>query len=228
VRCIFVLDVFNGAVVHAVRGERSRYEPIDKYSKIVSTSVPLEILKVISPRDVYVADLNLITKSGDNLSVIAEISRIYETMADIGISHAKDLSLLPNSAVPVLGTETSSLKLIENSANHKDIIVSIDMKRRKVLTNDPNIVCSPLELIQKLNSLPIKSVILLDLDKVGTSSGLDRNFLEKAALISDHPLILGGGVKGMDDLDTLDDLNFFGALVATAIHNGNIPLELLH
>jgi phosphoribosylformimino-5-aminoimidazole carboxamide ribotide isomerase len=62
---------------------------------------------------------------------------------------------------------------------------------------------------------------------VGTSIGLDRDFLEKAVFASDHPLILGGGVKGPEDLNTLKDLGFGGALVATAVHSGNIPLEMV-
>jgi len=58
VRCIFVLDILNGAVVHAVRGERNLYEPIAGYSKIVSSSEPLDILHELRPQEVYIADLN--------------------------------------------------------------------------------------------------------------------------------------------------------------------------
>jgi uncharacterized protein related to proFAR isomerase len=73
----------------------------------------------------------------------------------------------------------------------------------------------------------LAGVILLELDRVGTSAGLDRAFLEKAVSVSDHALILGGGVKGIEDLQVLEDLGFRGALVATAVHNGRIPLEML-
>jgi phosphoribosylformimino-5-aminoimidazole carboxamide ribotide isomerase len=227
VRSIFVLDVFNGAVVHAVRGERSLYEPIDRYSRIVSSSDPLAVLREIMPKEVYVADLNLLTGSGDNLAAISNISRIAKTMADIGISLADDMDYLPEGITPVLGTETASMNLMEDSALQRDIVVSIDMKRRKVLTRDPDLMLAPLEVIRRLNGFPIDGVILLELDRVGTSIGLDTDFLEKAVSVSDHPLILGGGVKGMEDLRTLEDLGFRGALVATAVHNGKIPLETI-
>jgi phosphoribosylformimino-5-aminoimidazole carboxamide ribotide isomerase len=227
VRCIFVLDVFNGAVVHAVRGERSLYEPIGRYSRIVSSSEPLGVLKEIRPKEVYVADLNLLTGSGDNLAAISDISRIAKTMADIGISLADDMDYLPLGITPVLGTETASMNLMEDSALQRDIVVSIDMKRRKVLTRDPDLMLAPLEVIRRLNGFPIDGVILLELDRVGTSIGLDMDFLEKAVSVSDHPLILGGGVKGMEDLRALEDLGFRGALVATAVHNGKIPLETI-
>jgi phosphoribosylformimino-5-aminoimidazole carboxamide ribotide isomerase len=137
------------------------------------------------------------------------------------------MDYLPLGITPVLGTETSSMNLMEDSALQRDIVVSIDMKRRKVLTRDPDLMLAPLEVIRRLNGFPIDGVILLELDRVGTSIGLDTDFLEKAVSVSDHPLILGGGVKGMEDLRALEDLGFRGALVATAVHNGKIPLETI-
>ena len=120
------------------------------------------------------------------------------------------------------------MNLMEDAALQRDIVVSIDMKRKKVLTRDPEVMlATPLDVIRRLNGFPIDGVILLELDRVGTSSGLDTDFLEKAFSVSDHPLILGGGVKGVEDLRTLEDLGFRGALVATAVHNGKIPLETI-
>lgn len=227
-RCIFVLDIFNGAVVHAVRGERSRYEAIEKYSKIVSTSDPARILREICPKEVYIADLNRLTGSGENLAIIDEISRVTKTMADIGISNANDLVHLSSTVSLILGTETAPLKLMEELALLRNTIVSIDMKNKKVLGRDPDLAASaPLQVLRRLNCLSLDAVILLELDRVGMSVGLDREFLEKAVSISEHPLILGGGVKGVEDLQTLEDLGISGALVATAVHNGTIPIEML-
>jgi phosphoribosylformimino-5-aminoimidazole carboxamide ribotide isomerase len=101
------------------------------------------------------------------------------------------------------------------------------MLRSRVITRDPELMLAPLEVIRRLNGIPIDGVILLELDRVGTSLGLDTDFLEKAVSVSDHPLILGGGVKGVGDLRTLEGLGFRGALVATAVHNGKIPLETI-
>jgi len=225
VRCIFVLDILNGAVVHAVRGERSRYEPIAGFSQIVSTSEPLGILQELRPREVYVADLNLLTGRGDNLAAIKKISTMARTMADTGISKAGDLDRLPASISAILGTETASLQLIEDAARECRVVVSIDMMKRKVLAHDPELAGqTPLQLLQRLNGLNLESVILLEMDKVGTSAGLDRQFLEEAASAAKHPLILGGGVKGEDDLQALQEMGFAGALLATAVHNGRIPV----
>jgi phosphoribosylformimino-5-aminoimidazole carboxamide ribotide isomerase len=226
VRCIFVLDILNGAVVHAVRGERRCYEPIDRSSGIVSTSLPLRILKELEPREVYVADLNRLMGEGDNSAIIEAISAKTKTMADIGISSRKDLDSLPEAVSPILGTETASLGLIKEAALKRKIVVSIDMKGGNVLARDPLLAgLAPLQILQVLNDLTLEAVILLELSRVGTSSGLDLEFLEKAAAQSKHPLILGGGVKDEEDLLALEGMGFSGALVATAVHNGKIPLE---
>ncbi|OPY55234.1 MAG: 1-(5-phosphoribosyl)-5-((5-phosphoribosylamino)methylideneamino) imidazole-4-carboxamide isomerase [Methanosaeta sp. PtaU1.Bin112] len=225
-RCIFVLDILNGAVVHAVRGERGCYEPIACFSRIVSSSEPLGIIQEIRPREVYIADLDLLMGRGDNLPVIEQISSWTKAMADTGISRACELDNLPASASIVLGTETASLSLIEAAAMRKEIIVSIDMKKRMILSRDPQLAeMTPLQLLKRLNDLALQGVILLELDRVGTSAGIDMQFLEEARATAGHPLILGGGVKGEEDLMALEEIGFSGALLATALHNGQIPLK---
>jgi phosphoribosylformimino-5-aminoimidazole carboxamide ribotide isomerase len=224
-RCVFVLDLFNGSAVHAVRGEREKYQPIGAKSKVVGTSDPLSILEALRPKEVYVADLDRITGSGDNLALIGEMAKNAETMADVGISSVEELELLPLDCRPVLGTETGSFDLLKRATSKREVTVSLDLFGGEVLTRDPSLKVSPLDLIWRLNPLPIKEIILLALDRVGTSTGLDEAFLRKAADLSDHPILLGGGVKDGSDLDRLEDLGLAGALVATAVHGKSIPLE---
>ena len=230
-RCIFVLDILNGAVVHALRGERKSYRPITEFSRVVTTSEPLGVLRKLRPREVYVADLNLITGNGDNLAAIGEISRMAKAMVDIGIFRRSDLDRLPPEVTAVLGTETASLSLIEEAAAELirrggRAVVSIDMKKGRLLTSDPGLAGrEPISLLKSLNLLDLEAVLLLDLERVGASTGLDTVFLKAAAEASRHPLILGGGIKGEEDLEALEDMGFAGALVATAVHNGRIPLS---
>ena len=230
-RCIFVLDILNGAVVHALRGERNSYRPIAEFSSIVSTSEPVDLLRTLRPREVYVADLDRLTGRGDSLDLIARISGMAKTMADIGICRASDLDLLPPAASPVLGTETAPLSLIREASARADsggrrAVVSIDMRGGKLVACDPALAeIKPLNLLKTFNPLNIEAVILLDLSRVGAEAGLDKPFLQVAAEASEHPLILGGGIRGEADLAALEDLGCAGALVATAVHNGRIPLS---
>ncbi|MGB9901429.1 HisA/HisF-related TIM barrel protein [Methanothrix sp.] len=224
-RWIFVMDIFNGEVVHAVRGERSLYQPINTFSRVVSTSDPVEIMDTLAPKEVYIADLNRLSGSGDNLKIIESISSRSATMADIGISSISDLDLLPESAAPVLGTETASLDLISDASDLRDIVVSVDMKHGMVISQSGEL--DPLELIKEMNDLDILGVIILELDRVGTSTGTDIEFLSRAVASSDHPVLAGGGIRGLSDIHALEEIGVQGVLVATAVHSGAIPIEMI-
>jgi Uncharacterized protein related to proFAR isomerase (HisA) len=76
-KLIFVMDVSNGLVVHGVRGERNNYKPISEESKIVENSDPLEIMRVVKAKEVYIADLDRISGGGDNFLLIKR-SRIRQ------------------------------------------------------------------------------------------------------------------------------------------------------
>ena len=209
-----------------MRGERSRYEPISKFSRIVSSSGPMDVLEEVQPAEVYVADLNLLMGEGDNLHAVLSISTRAKAMADVAISDATHLDRLPPSVLPVLGTETASFSLMEQASVQRRTVVSIDMMKRRVLSRDAALAGEePLQLLSRLNALDLEGVIVLELDRVGTSCGLDNSFLEKAAIACDHPIILGGGVRSEGDLLALEEMGYSGALVATALHSGSIPVE---
>lgn len=224
-RCIFVMDIFNGEVVHAVRGQRSLYRPINTFSKVVSTSDPLDIVEALSPAEVYIADLNRLSGAGDNISIIESVAMRSRTIADVGISTESELSMLPEIVTPVLGTETASLDLIRRASDIRDIFVSIDMKNRRIISQ--SIACEALDFIKAINDLELEGLILLELDRVGTASGIDREFLSRVASSTEHPLFVGGGVRGLEDLKALETVGVAGALVATAVHSGAIPTEML-
>lgn len=222
-RIILALDILDGKVVHAVRGERHKYGPIDKVSHICRSSDPVEVANRLRPKEVYVADLNRLMNKGDNFDVIAPLSCV---MLDLGVKTEDDISLgLQIADKVVLGTETASLDMIKGAPDRT--CVSIDIKHGKVLSSDPALRISPTALIRELNDLHFDEVIILDLDRVGTGLGIDTPLLGEIIELSDHPVLLGGGVGASRDLEVLKELGAKGAIVATAIHNNSIPLDAI-
>jgi len=222
-RIIFVADLLDGLLVHGVKGERGRYRPIHHFSKIVDTSDPNEIIRKVNPKEVYIADLNrLMSSGGDNKELIKSISAFCKTMLDYGVKSMKDVKDASKIASNViLGTETASLDLIER-ASAFDISVSVDIKNGSVMSCDRRIKPDPIDLVKKLNDYDLQNLIILDIGAVGTKVGIDREFLSNVSKISKHKLILGGGIKNLDDIKILKEIGFDGALVATAIHDGSI------
>ncbi|WP_164997769.1 HisA/HisF-related TIM barrel protein [Methanolobus psychrotolerans] len=232
-RIIFVLDIFNRTVVHAQGGTRSEYKPIHFSSHICNTSDAVKIVDTVKPAEVYIADLNMLEKIGKrekNFDIIQAVSEKAKVMLDPGVtsvSETEDVMEIVRSVV--LGTETASLDTIKqvSSLYPGRINVSIDKRKGKILTNDPAMPDDPFKIVELLNDYELDDIIILDLDRVGTSSGVDSQFLSKIASISDHNVLLGGGVRNVEDIEILEGIGIKGALVATALHNGSIPLQMV-
>ncbi|MCX9085225.1 MAG: HisA/HisF-related TIM barrel protein [Candidatus Methanoperedens sp.] len=228
-RIIFVMDLLNGSVVHAVKGERSKYKQIQD-SMICDSSDPFEVLSSVKPHELYIADLDHIQNIGNNFGIIKKISGQTRTMVDIGVKNMDDVQKCAEiSDTVIIGTETASLDVIEDAAIQfrGRINVSIDMKNGSVLTKDMNMELRTEDFIKRLNEIEINEIILLDLGKVGTVAGIDEIFLDDVADLSTHKIIVGGGIKNLDDIDKLRRLGINGALAATALHNGNIPIDFI-
>jgi phosphoribosylformimino-5-aminoimidazole carboxamide ribotide isomerase len=223
------MDLLNGSVVHAVKGERLKYKPIQS-SMICDSSDPFEVLSAVKPRELYIADLDHIQDIGDNFEIIKKISGKTKTMVDIGVKNMDDVQKCAEIAdTVIIGTETASFEVIEYAALEFPgrINVSIDMKNGYVLTKDRTMEVRPEDLVRRMNEIDLKDIIILDLGKVGTSAGIDKIFLREIAKISTHNIIVGGGIKDVVDIETLEISGISGALAATALHNGNIPLSFI-
>jgi len=232
-RVVFVMDIFNRSVVLAKGGIREKYLPISDSSIICSNSDPLDIVQFLRPREIYIADLNILQDKGPletNAEIIREVSLRADTMLDFGISSMEEVEkALSIARTAVIGTETGTLSVIKDAAfeNPGRISVSIDMKHGKVLKEDPEIPEALLEIVKILNSFLLKDLIFLDLDRVGTASGFDPEFLRKLVEYSRHSVLLAGGVRDMVDLFALEGLGIRGALIATAIHSGLVSPKVL-
>lgn len=232
-RIVFVLDIYNGTVVHARGGERRNYMPVHISSKVCETSGAVDVVRSLKPREIYIADLNVLQGEKQpeaNRNAIDEIALMVPTMLDTGIRELEYLNQWKGFAGNlILGTETCSMDTISRVCEEYPgrAIVSIDRKGGKILSSSNDVPEDPLDVMEILNTLDLKDIIYLDLDRVGTGKGVDAKLLGKMNSLSDHDLLLGGGVKNMDDIKTLDDIGLSGALVATAVHNGNIPLNIV-
>ncbi len=237
-RLIFVMDLLDGMVVHAKRGTRDQYKPINLFSSIVSSSDPVHIVEELKPEEVYIADLNRLMNTGDNREIVKELktrNRVLRIMLDYGVNGMKDLKEAFEAEIAdnlVLGTETASMDLIEAASksdmlNDKCVSVSVDLINKEVLTRDNRLSIAPLLLIKALNEYPIRDVIVLELDRVGTKSGIDFDFLSLAVAVSEHNILSGGGVRGYEDIAKMERIGVKGALVATALHDGSIPASAI-
>jgi len=236
-KVIPVIDVLNGKVVHAVRGERSEYRPLQ--SVLCESADPLEVattFKTLGFSELYVADLDAIIDCSTNFQPLKRIAD--ETgltlMVDAGVTAMeRALSLLTSGVSKlVIGTETLENKSFVSEAarvfGSDRVIVSLDLKGDKVLVRpgfDGSV--DPLFLLCEFKEMGVSQVIVLDLTRVGSGEGVNVGFLKNVLRNLRINVYVGGGVRNIADLIELKSLGVSGVLVATALHQGKISVEEL-
>lgn len=217
-KVFFVVDIKDGKVVAGKSGEREKYPPISSVSGVVNSDDAVEVVEEIKPRFLYAADLDRIMGNGNNSDVLLKLSkRVEELIADCGFRKPEELENLPFT--PVVGTETFDITQLDRKC-----YVSIDFKEKFLDASGK--FDSWEETVEFLNSLSLEGIIVLPIHAVGTMK-TDFSILERALEISEHPVLLGGGISGIEDLERLKEMGCSGVLIATAIHKGRIPVSLV-
>jgi phosphoribosylformimino-5-aminoimidazole carboxamide ribotide isomerase len=224
---IFAMDIRGGVVVKGYKGDRERYEPIERHSKICRTSDPLDVIDIIKPRRTYVADLDRILGTGNNSLVIKSLGTRTSTLIDIGIRRLDDVREAERiSDTAIIGTETGSLDVIR-AAQSMRVAVSLDVKDGSVMSPDPALSGDPLQVVERMNLYKIRELLVLNINLVGTKQGVDFDFIERVIDVSGHPIVVAGGIKNIEELDKLEDLGAAGVVLSTAIHEEIVPIDLV-
>lgn len=226
-----VIDILNGIVVHAKKGDRKNYQAIQ--SLLAHSSKPLDIaaalLEYYPFQQLYIADLNSIQKPGgdkSNAQVMESIARQYphlEIWIDAGISNLTDLDFWHRRNFNVILAS-------ENFSNLENFLaVKKQLDSNFVLSLDfmPDGYQGPPELLDSTRHWP-KDVILMSLAHVGTSQGINLELLERfKPQAGSFNIYAAGGVKDINDLITLKRTGIHGALIASALHKKQLtPAEI--
>jgi len=236
-KVIPVLDILNSKVVHAIKGKRKDYRPIQ--SSLTSSAEPLEVAEAFKNkgfRELYIADLDAIIDCSTNFQVLKQIidNTGLKLMVDAGITNLDRAQKLLESGVSklIVGTETLTEKSFVSEAIHlfgKDrVVVSIDLKDGKVLVKTGFDGCTEaLCLLREFVEMGVSNFIILDLSKVGSSEGINSDLFKQIQETLKLEIYVGGGARSIQDLIVLKNLGVSGVLVATALHNGKITVQQL-
>lgn len=203
-----VIDLLNGIVVHAKKGERQHYQAIT--SALTSSSEPLAIvaaLLALHPfQQLYIADLNAIQKlantqdstQSNNFSVITSIAQHYPHLTlwvDAGISNTTELDLWaplslcsPAKVKLILGSENFSSMEQYLSIYHalseqtitEQTIAKKTIAKQTILSLDfmPNGYQGPQPLLESTANWP-QEVIVMSLAHVGSNLGVNQQLLSQ-------------------------------------------------
>jgi phosphoribosylformimino-5-aminoimidazole carboxamide ribotide isomerase len=217
-----VIDIYQGQVVHAVRGEREHYQPVR--SGLCEGSDPSAIvqalLKVYPFTTLYIADLDSIRGNAVNDRVVDQLQQQFPHLVfwlDAGKYTKEDFSDTHNaSIIKVIGSETGVEPdfLLELKDISPEPVLSLDFKKAVFSGNTG--------LLQRPDVWP-QNIIIMNLARVGSSEGPDIELLIKTnALSTGKNIYMAGGIRNINDLQILKHAGVAGALVATALHNGSL------
>lgn len=213
-----VMDILNGIVVHAIKGERNNYKPVK--SVLCNSSDPVQVaesFKKLGLSQLYIADLDSILGKGKNYEIIETISKStkLEMIVDAGINNIDSAMEIFNYKISglIIGTETlTNLDFIKECIKKfgaEKIILSLDIKDGKVLSSSQEIAMKdPSEVALTLNGMGVKKMIVLDLRRVGSEAGINWPSLNKILSTVKMKIIVGGGIRNLSDINELKKEKF--------------------
>ena len=219
-----VIDLMQGQVVHARRGQRDRYAPLQ--TPLSRDALPGSVLDGLLAcadfRTVYIADLDALMGQPPQTSVIAGLVERYPESTfwvDNGYAGGRaSIKVWDGRVRPVLGSESIGIAdLAELRRARFDFVLSLDF-RVDALIGDPRLLEQP--------ALWPDTVILMNLARVGSLEGPNLGQLSRfVAEHPDHRFVAAGGVRDAADLAALDRAGASSVLLASALHQQSLARE---
>ncbi|MGH7702504.1 MAG: HisA/HisF-related TIM barrel protein [Gemmatimonadales bacterium] len=242
-RIIPVLDLAAGAAVHAAGGARVKYRPVESVlvpgGPVDPRALARGYREQLGAHECYAADLDAIEGRVVQRKLLRDLADrrlgfgdgllVDAGAADVaGARHILDLG----ASGVVIGLETlggmDELARIVTALGAERISLSLDLRQGRPLAHPGNRDrlgpgSSPVQVAELAYSAGVRSILVLDLARVGAGSGADHELLANLQrALPEVSFLVGGGIAGREELGRLRASGCAGALVASAIHDGRI------
>ncbi len=224
------IDILNGRVVRLTQGDYDRVQHFDD-----SPVTWAKRFEQHGAKKIHLVDLDG-AKDGKltNLSTFQEIRKAVSCELELGggIRTMESVHQLVESGIDLIVIGSLLIKnpeLAHTIINRfaPRIIAGIDAKKDHVavegwLENSQKSVAS---LINEINEMPLAYIIYTDISRDGMMSGPNIESLKSVANQTTIPVIASGGIRDLNDIQTLKKNGINGCIIGKAILNGKLPLE---
>lgn len=226
-----VIDLMQGQVVRAVRGNRQAYRPVE--SRLCHSSDPVTVAKILcehcATRQLYVADLDALLGHPAQSAVLRALLRAMpglELWLDAGFANAGaadalrlELGAAGPQVVPVFGSESlasrEELEHCFSGGGNGEGVLSLDRRDGQHM-DAAGCWDAP--------ALWPRRVIVMTLERVGAGAGPDLDTLADVRRKSPATFFVGaGGIRNPGDLEAASAAGAGAWLVASALHDGGLP-----
>jgi phosphoribosylformimino-5-aminoimidazole carboxamide ribotide isomerase len=180
----------------------------------------------------YVADLDAIEQRTPPHAVVGAIAAIGVTVwLDAGVATVDDArrALDAGASRLIVGLETMSSfqelgSIVNEVGHHQQVVFSLDLRDGAPIAATSELKNqTPEALLARAADAGVSAAIVLDLARVGAGCGFDLPLISRLrAAARSIALYAGGGVRSLADIKQLRSIGCDGALVASALLDGNI------
>lgn len=223
------IDIKGGKAVRLYQG---------RFDKCEEMGIPLEIAKEFEKTGaefIHLVDLDGAKEgkriNSDIIKAIAEAVNIPVQLGG-GIRTLEDLKAIFDLGVSraIIGTAAYKDKefLIKAVEKYGDkIAVGVDAKDNKVALEGwlESTDMDYIEFSRQLEKIGVKTVIYTDISKDGTLEGANIEGLKALSNAVNMDIVASGGVKDLEDLLKINELNLYGAISGKAIYSGSLDLK---
>lgn len=223
------IDIKGGKAVRLYQG---------RFDKCEEMGIPLEIAKEFEKTGaefIHLVDLDG-AKEGKrvNSDIIKAIAKTVNIPVQLGggIRTLEDLEAIFDLGVSraIIGTAAYKDKEFLIKAVEKygeKIAVGVDAKDNKVALEGwlESTNMDYIEFSRQLEKIGVKTVIYTDISKDGTLEGANIEGLKALSDAVNMDIVASGGVKDLEDLLKIKELNLYGAVSGKAIYSGSLDLK---
>ncbi|MBR5528553.1 MAG: 1-(5-phosphoribosyl)-5-[Clostridia bacterium] len=224
------IDLYDGKAVRLFKGEYSQmtvyserpWEIAVDFEKNGSEHIHLVDLE--GAKDGTTPNISIIKKIRDSVGLFIEVGGGIRNMETVEkyIAIGVDRVILGTAAV----TDEEFLKSAVKAYGEK-IAVGVDIKDGFVAirgwTEKTQYSC--FDFCKKMQDIGVSTLICTDISKdgamMGTNHGLYRELSEKFSM----NIIASGGVSSLEDVQKLNDLGIYGAIIGKAYYTGAISIK---
>lgn len=185
-------------------------------------------------RLLHLVDLDRALGRGDNLEALRQVAQVLRIPFQVG-GGVRSLEVLREilglgAFRAVVGTvAVRDFRLLEAmlaEAGPEGIAVALDARGLTVVVSgwQEATPLSALDLLKAWEAMGVRTVIYTDVRRDGTLKGLDLEVVARVREAWTRELIVGGGIAGPKDLETLKGLGVEGALLGKALYEGRVRL----
>lgn len=224
------IDLIDGCAVRLVKGDYAQ--------KTIYSENPAEVARSFAAagaKYLHVVDLEGAKDGGTpNLETIRTIVETGGLLVEVGggIRSEEVIRTYLDAGVfrVILGTAA-----VENPAFLEEMVqkygekiaVGVDIKDGMVAIKGWTEVSaeSCFAFCEKLQKIGVKTIICTDISKDGLLSGTNLELYQKLSETFSVDIVASGGVTTLEDVEKLENLGLYGAILGKALYTGKIDLQ---